>query len=800
MRKHQQRQILELLRTISDAQVVGLYADCQEGALEIGNAIESVEGEGTQTVALLEEYFELLFKASNGEISEKALRKQMTKIENSVKTELKPNRVEMVFLTYKASMSDCLESIYLAAKADSNCDAYWIPIPYYDRNPDGTPGAMHFEGPECYGGGIDCTDWKKYNIEERHPDVIFTFNPYDSYNLVTTVHPNYYCERLRNLTEMLVYVPYFVCVDDVEEPFCTVVGCVYAHKVIVQSEKVRETYSRVFKGKYGNKFGRPEDKFVALGSPKLDKVLGAKREDYTLPDEWRGIIRDRKVVFYNTGISAMLSGDEWYLEKLSNALDFFRNRDDVALWWRPHPLVGTMYASMRPQLIGEYERIVADYKKEGWGIYDDTPNLHRAIAWSDAYYGDASSLVQMFKVAGKPVLLGEHRLHANAIMANNATIVNDTAYLATVYDNVFVSIDLKTGEVMPIDCFESKEKTKQYHATLYAGERIYFSPYNSKEIAVFNKVSHSFSFIPLETHISNVPGPYFSGIVQYNRKLFFIPLNFPGILELDIDTSEYVIHSGWKEKIESLTYKRTNDALRGHPYVVDNRLLMSCRNANAILDFNMENGSWKILCIGNEKVSYTSILHENRSYWLLGADKDVLVKWDEVGSQVIALPCVPEAEGPSYFWLLNDNKYIWLIPYTADRVLKIDKESLEVIQVDILREYLADAESHKYRFACATMYRDYIFLIPYKRNSVFFINTEDDSVTELKLTLDKDAPLAVIKEYISSKELLSESALISLDKFIELCLSDYTNIFQKANLIKECGTSVYNYCCNLSGV
>jgi hypothetical protein len=48
-----------------------------------------------------------------------------------VKTELKPNQIEVAFLSYKASMSDCIETIYLAAKADPMCDAYWIPIPYY---------------------------------------------------------------------------------------------------------------------------------------------------------------------------------------------------------------------------------------------------------------------------------------------------------------------------------------------------------------------------------------------------------------------------------------------------------------------------------------------------------------------------------------------------------------------------------------------------------------------------------------------------------------------------------------------
>ena len=143
MRKHHQRNILELLETIKEAQSAGLYADCQDGALSVGEFIEDIEGEGTQTVALLEEYCDLLFQASNGEIGEKQLSKHLVKVENTVKSELKPNRIEVAFLSYKASMSDSLETIYLAAKEDPDCDAYWIPIPYYDRRPDGSVGAMH---------------------------------------------------------------------------------------------------------------------------------------------------------------------------------------------------------------------------------------------------------------------------------------------------------------------------------------------------------------------------------------------------------------------------------------------------------------------------------------------------------------------------------------------------------------------------------------------------------------------------------------------------------------------------------
>ena len=84
---------------------------------------------------------------------------------------------------------------------------------------------------------------------------------------------------------------------------------------------------------------------------------------------------------------------------------FYENKDEVALLWRPHPLIKNTVFSMRPQLWAEYEKLVKQYKEEGWGIYDDSSDMDRAVIISDAYYGDGSSVVQVYQKTGKPVMI-----------------------------------------------------------------------------------------------------------------------------------------------------------------------------------------------------------------------------------------------------------------------------------------------------------------------------------------------------------------------------------------------------------
>lgn len=143
-------------------------------------------------------------------------------------------------------------------------------------------------------------------------------------------------------------------------------------------------------------------KVVALGSPKFDAVLHASREDYPLPSAWQQRINGKKVLLYSTALKALLEETEQFITRLVAELKFFRKQEDVVLWWRPHPLSAATLFGMRPNLLQKYEQIVTQYQREGWGIYDETTLLHRAIAWSDGCYTDESSLLFLYLATGKP--------------------------------------------------------------------------------------------------------------------------------------------------------------------------------------------------------------------------------------------------------------------------------------------------------------------------------------------------------------------------------------------------------------
>ena len=413
-------------KNISTAQ--DLLMDCQEGAISLGSLIEASEGEGFVTIPLLEEYCELVYQLHESLAGEegapagkayKLLRNLLIRIRNSVRNDIKV-RKEVVFLPYKASMWDSLESVWKAADADPDCDAYVIPSPYYDKNPDGSFREMHYEG-NLYPQYVPVTWYKDYYFAASRPDMIFIHNPYDEYNFVTSVHPDFYSGKLKQYTDKLVYIPYFILGEpnlDNEaslegmKHFCTVPGVINADQIIVQSEDMREAYIRILSKAYGEETkAHWAKKILGTGSPKVDKVLNTRKEDLEIPAEWLKIIQKpdgswKKIILYNTSVGALLKNSEKMLVKMQDVFRIFKeNRDDVALLWRPHPLIQATIESMRPQLWVEYVKLREQYRAEGWGIYDDSADMDRAIALSDAYYGDGSSLVQLCQKTGKPVMI-----------------------------------------------------------------------------------------------------------------------------------------------------------------------------------------------------------------------------------------------------------------------------------------------------------------------------------------------------------------------------------------------------------
>lgn len=393
MRKAQKQEILDVLNSLGQAheeikekmrtagsqlvqnvqKIQEMLGECQEIAISLGEAIEELEGEDHETIQSISEYCEAVYEIyteigeTDGDVNEnkiyKLLNKKLIQIENSAKKDIHA-RSEVVFLPYQASMWDCMESMWMAAREDENCDAYVIAIPYYEKNRDGSLGKMHYDG-DKYPDYVSVTDWRSYRIEERRPDIIYIQNPYDDWNSVICVHPKFFAEELKKHTDMLVYLPYFVGVNNrVDGDICLMPGVRYADRVIVQSEEVKKIYIDSIR-KYEREtnckgaFGDLDQKILPLGSPKLDRIRRMMNsQKVEIPEEWKDKVyqadgKRKKIILYNTTLDTLLKHSKTYMEKLKSVLLLFRREKDM-----PKSILGFMYIPRRmegfppPEIMG----------------------------------------------------------------------------------------------------------------------------------------------------------------------------------------------------------------------------------------------------------------------------------------------------------------------------------------------------------------------------------------------------------------------------------------------------------------
>ena len=150
---------------------------------------------------------------------------------------------------------------------------------------------------------------------------------------------------------------------------------------------------------------------MSLGSPKFDRVRFPEPEDLEIPEAWKSVLlndqqQKKPAIFYNISVQAFFDRKEKMLNKIESVLNTFKLRQEqIAFIWRPHPLYRESMLKAYPEGVAKYDRLVAEFRTEKWGIYDDTSNMYRSMILSDMYYGDWSSVVTLYRLMGKPLLI-----------------------------------------------------------------------------------------------------------------------------------------------------------------------------------------------------------------------------------------------------------------------------------------------------------------------------------------------------------------------------------------------------------
>lgn len=628
------REIKKYIENGSPAMAMELLIQCQEGALQLGELIEKTEGEDCKIISLLEQYCELVYKIheeiaqgqpGSGNSAYKRLRRLQIQIENGIRNDTK-RQYEMVFFPYKASMWDSLESVWQAADADPECDAYVVPIPYYDRNPDGSLGTYHYEG-NSLPADVPIVHYDAYSLEDRRPDAIFIHNPYDDTNYVTSIEPRFYSAELKKYTECLVYIPYYATAGGMSEGQAWCSAYANVDYIVIQSEKYRKFFHESI----------PDEKFLALGSPKFDSVIHKCQNPPKPPKEWNlsgelfKKFESGKVYFYNTSIAGMLGNTENFLKKMRYVFDVFKGRDDACLLWRPHPLLESTIHSMRSAYKSHYDALKKEFKESRIGILDETPDIEAAIALSDVYIGDSmTSVISLFGVAGKPLFIFNNNINTLPVTDDwRGERINpqfdswgDDRYQVTLNNQLWYSENNDYHYKFYMDLETGYSEGGYYRGAVEIRGKIYVFPANARHLLIIeNKIIRRIEFKELTAQ----RGAFFS--YWYNEKyIFLFPYQYPYLIRFSIDTEEMC----YMEGISQFNIRTVNgEKCIGGISLYENELVFASPADNQFIFVDMDTLKVRSLSSNSKcNLGTQGIMVEGDNLWLLPLNGMTLTCWN----------------------------------------------------------------------------------------------------------------------------------------------------------------------------
>ncbi len=697
--------------------------DCQDSAIAVGNEVEKQGAAGEETVHLLEAYCENLYQMSSQQADllkcrklTKKIQKQLVQIRNHVKYDLPDDRKQAVFLPYKASMWDSMESVWKAANADPDYDAFVIPIPYYDKNPDGSFREMHDER-ELFPQDVPTMGYEDYDFEACHPEVVFIHNPYDECNHVTSVHPFFYTKNLKKFSDKIVYIPYFILGENMYESMCVTPGTVYTDAVIAHSARAKEDYVRHLKkfymenaGMAGNQAEKMiRDRILPLGSPKIDKVVNGSRESYPLPEEWKKKINGKKAVLYNTGVSGILHGNEQELKKIKDTIAFFAGRDDVMLWWRPHPLTGGTMQSMRPELYEEYLAIIEAYKRSGTGIYDDTADLHRAVLWTDMYYGDDSSLIYLYGVQGKPIVRQsiycltqeDERKKDKSICYEVSCQVSDRVFFLSCYYNRMYAWNMTdkavsvTGEAPQ----ELPMETSLYSNIINQDQTLWLVPSRAHALAAYHLDTGKWERYELPDRIKSS--------AKADGKLYMLSSDYRFLWTMDLEKKTLEKKAiSYRQEVQ---FPLSDGYYNSDLYVADRKIYYLVTHTNLLAVYDSETGEAELLPVGTPGNQYQRLLYNGGAFWFLpNSENGRIACWDGQTVRETDQNRYPDGFLDSFGFLhgVFRDGGLWLFPYKGNMALFLDRETMQmecVLQFDESLWIYNVQELHDGRLAFVTL-------------------------------------------------------------------------------------------------
>jgi len=478
---------------------------------------------------------------------------------------------------------------------------------------------------------------------------------------------------------------------------------------------------------------------------------------------------------------------------------------------------------MRPLLVAEYRRIVAEYKRDGSGIYDDTPDLHRAIAWSDAYYGDWSSLVTLFGVTGKHVVIQNIAETGNEILLQFADFSVDD-------DGVIWGFELFEDGLFKLD-FENNTASftvrsgnspkysgkyvsgHKYVGVCCAGEDVICFPYFIDNILIYNRLSGKKKKVSLNRSylLSSVcdDGFCIKSTIYYQSKIYAFGDYLKAIVVFDVLNQSVHYDVKLFERIGLLAYSK--DAVK-YPFYMsdcseDGKVTLLMRNCEYLIVYTLSTQEIEFVA-SNPLLSRCVIADfDGQDFWLISEKYEKLIKWNPHSNIVTKYDLIVDGfnslQSDYVFSGISDcGDFLILFPGHGKKLLKFDKETENISEYTEMP--VSDKNSDDIsNYGKPKCFRDKVYAFARHNFTTYELNKSTGKVTQHQFRLADESHSSFINSYFDNIHIsVNKSSLGNIAEFFAGTLKNelITNNERHENIMSvsakkdgSAGKNIINY-------
>ena len=388
--------------------------EAQQLAIDLGTLLEQKKGEKNihvkNVVHELEKLCDALWRDANnmldpnGKKIESTL-EALTDVEDAIEENVIQIK-EILYLPIGAEEWNGFREIYDLESQRNDVDIFVVPLPLLKKDyfgniimsPEDIDKAAQGD---LYEKNLNLADWREYDISTHCPDVVYIQSPYDETNPCLTVPPFFYTKAIRKYAGEIIYIPFKKTEEFADEDkndiynmkhYVAAPGVVYADRVLVQSENIREKYITCLENFSGSEAREYWEQKVSI------KALQNSAET-------RKRSKKRKIIF-GIGANELSEHPDIFVRAVEQRINTFaENSDhiDMAIYLYPNEKEKWMESDGKLS-----DEIFSLIKKAGVKIVSACSKDSEILSQKyDAYYGSPTPLVPAFFTQKKPVMIAD---------------------------------------------------------------------------------------------------------------------------------------------------------------------------------------------------------------------------------------------------------------------------------------------------------------------------------------------------------------------------------------------------------